>query len=324
MQHILALLIGFALDMLFGDPPALPHPIRLIGRFISVCERALYREDVSPSSQRVRGALLVIIVVGVSTSCTALLLWLCSLVNVWFATVIEGVICYWMLAAKQLRVESMGVHDALVQGSLDEARRRVSMIVGRDTEELDERGVAQAAVETVAENTSDGVVAPLIYMALFGAAGGVFYKAVNTLDSMVGYKNEKYRDFGTVAARLDDILNWIPARLSGVLMCISAWFLRMDAAGAWRIFLRDRLQHASPNSAHTEAACAGALGVQLGGSHHYFGKLVEKPSIGDDLHPICAEDILKANRLLYMTAFLALIVSLGIAWCVMLAWEVFA
>ena len=323
MQHVIALVIGFLLDMVLGDPPVLPHPVRLIGRFISACEKLLYRDNASPRSQFVCGTLLVIIVVGVSTAFTALLLWLCGLANIWFATVVEGIICYWMLATKQLKVESMKVHDALVNGTLDEARSCVSMIVGRDTESLSKEEVAQAAVETVAENTSDGSVAPLVFMALFGAAGGVFYKAVNTLDSMVGYKNDRYRHFGTFAARLDDVLNWIPARLAGVLMCISAWLLHMDAAGAWRIFLRDRLNHSSPNSAHTEAACAGALGIQLGGSHFYFGKLVEKPTIGDPMREICPDDIISANRLLYMTAILGLVVSLVIAWCVMLAWGVF-
>lgn len=324
VYHLIALIAGFLLDLLLGDPYWMPHPIRLIGRFVSAIERVLYKEGVSASSMRWRGAALVIIVTGMSTACAVALIWVCSMVNVWLATAAESVICYQMLATKQLKVESMKVHDALVAGSLDQARTNVGMIVGRDTADLDESEVAQAAVETVAENASDGVIAPLLFMAVFGAAGGVFYKSVNTMDSMVGYKNDRYRHFGTVAARLDDVLNWIPARVSGVLMCLAAAPVRLDAAGAWRIFKRDRKKHASPNSAYTEAACAGALGVQLGGSHYYFGKLVEKPTIGDALRPICAQDIVRANRLLYMTAFFGLVLCSCIAWCVMLCAGVFA
>ncbi|MDO4890130.1 MAG: adenosylcobinamide-phosphate synthase CbiB, partial [Coriobacteriaceae bacterium] len=190
------------------------------------------------------------------------------------------------------------------------ARTAVSMIVGRDTDALDERGVAKAAVETVAENTSDGVMAPLVFMAIGGAPLAVAYKAVNTMDSMVGYKNERYRHFGTAAARTDDVLNFIPARLAGVLMCLAAPIVGLDGAGAWRIFLRDRRRHSSPNSAHTEAACAGALGVQLAGGAYYFGEYVSKPTIGDAGRPVEADDIERANRLMCATAVLGLAVAL--------------
>lgn len=318
IYHLIALIVGFALDLLLGDPYWMPHPIRLIGRFISASERLLYKEGAPANSMRWRGVMLVIIVTGISTACAVALIWICSMVNIVLATAVESVICYQMLATKQLKVESMKVYDALATGSLEDARKQVGMIVGRDTAELDESEVAQAAVETVAENASDGVIAPLLFMAVFGAAGGVFYKSVNTMDSMVGYKNDRYRHFGTAAARFDDVLNWIPARVSGVLMCLAAAPVGLDAAAAWRIFKRDRKKHASPNSAYTEAACAGALNVQLGGSHYYFGKLVEKPTIGDNLRPICAEDIVRANRLLYMTAFFGLVLCSCIAWCVML------
>ena len=192
------------------------------------------------------------------------------------------------------------------------------MIVGRDTDRLDETGVAKAAVETVAENTSDGVIAPLLFLVLGGAPLGMLYKAANTMDSMVGYKNNQYLYYGRAAARLDDVLNWIPARLAGVLMCLGAVLCGYDGRGAWRIFLRDRKQHKSPNSAHTEAACAGALGVQLAGSNYYFGKLVEKPTIGDDLRAVEAFDIVRAGRLLYATAFLALFFFCGVPLLVML------
>ena len=252
-QHLMALAIGFALDLVVGDPHWLPHPIRLIGHLISGLERILRRAfPATPRGERIAGGVLVVLVCAISTACAIAL--------------------------------------------------------------LDEAGVTRAAVETVAENASDGVVAPLLFMAVGGAPLGVFYKAVNTMDSMVGYKNEKYRYFGTAAARFDDVLNFVPARLAGVLMVCAASLARLDAKGAWRIFLRDRRKHASPNSAHTEAACAGALDVALAGDAWYFGKLVEKPTIGDALRPVEPADIVRANRLLYATASLALVLCLALSW----------
>ena len=228
----------------------------------------------------------------------------------------ESIMCYEMLAAKSLRDESMKVCRELEKGRTEEARKAVSMIVGRDTANLTEEGIAKAAVETVAENTSDGVAAPMLFMALFGAPGGFFYKAVNTMDSMVGYHNETYEYFGKAAARLDDVMNWIPSRLSGLLMTEAAFLLGkkrgFDGKKAWKVFLRDRKNHKSPNSAQTEAVCAGALGLQLAGDAYYFGKLVKKPVIGDDRRKIQAGDIRRANQLMYVTAFLTLILSLGI------------
>lgn len=228
----------------------------------------------------------------------------------------EIIMCYEMLAARSLRDESMKVCRELEKGRTEEARKAVSMIVGRDTANLTEEGIAKAAVETVAENTSDGVAAPMLFMALFGAPGGFFYKAVNTMDSMVGYHNETYEYFGKAAARLDDVMNWIPSRLSGLLMTEAAFLLGkkrgFDGKKAWKVFLRDRKNHKSPNSAQTEAACAGALGLQLAGDAYYFGKLVKKPVIGDDRRKIQAGDIRRANQLMYVTAALTLILSLGI------------
>ena len=317
MQHLIALIVGFALDLAFGDPHWLPHPIRWIGHLISGCEKLLRRIfGDSPGAQRAAGGVLVILVAGISTTCAILVLWAASLVNIWLATAIESIMCYQMLATKQLKVESMRVYEALTSKTIEEARHAVQMIVGRDTESLNEEEVAKAAVETVAENASDGVIAPLLYMAVFGAAGAVFYKSENSMDSMVGYKKDAYRYFGTAAAKFDDVLSWIPARIAGVLMCAAAWFLRMDAKSAWRVFRRDRLKHSSPNSAHTEAACAGALGVQLGGDHLYFGKMVQKPTIGDWTRDVVPEDIVRANRLLYMTAGLGLIMGTAVSWCV--------
>ena len=315
MIHVAALVCGFALDALFGDPYAMPHIIRLIGKLIAWAERVLRAAFPStPRGERLAGAVLVAVVAGTSCGASALALWLAGLVSPLLAFVVESFVCYQMIAAKQLRIEAGRVHDALQGEGLAAARTAVSMIVGRDTAELDEAGVTRAAVETVAENTSDGVVAPLLFMALGGAPAGVLYKAVNTMDSMVGYVNDRYRYFGRAAARLDDVLNWIPARLTGTLMCLVAPLLGLDGRGAWRIFLRDRLRHASPNSAHPEAACAGALGVQLAGPASYFGVLHDKPTIGDPERPIEPEDIVRSNRLLTATSVAALLlfVALGI------------
>ena len=311
MQHVLAMAIGFALDLILGDPHSMPHPVRWIGSFIVALEAPLRRVfPETPAGERAAGVVLVVVVAGVSFGCALLVLWLCGLVNWWLALVVESLLCYWMLATKSLRDESMAVARELERGDLPAARRAVSMIVGRDTDRLDETGVAKAAVETVAENTSDGVIAPLFYMAIGGAPLAVLYKAVNTMDSMVGYKNDRYRHFGTAAAKTDDVLNFVPARLAGILMCLASPLVGMDGAGAWRIFRRDRLAHSSPNSAHTEAACAGALGVQLAGGSFYFGTFVEKPTIGDAHRAVECADIARANRLLYATAILGLLVCL--------------
>ena len=313
MQHVLAMAIGFALDLILGDPHSMPHPVRWIGSFIAALEAPLRRAfPKTPVGERLAGALLVLVVAGVSFGCALLVLWLCGLVNWWLALAVESLLCYWMLATRSLRDESMAVARELERGDLPAARRAVGMIVGRDTDRLDEQGVTKAAVETVAENTSDGVIAPLLYMAIGGAPLAVLYKAVNTMDSMVGYKNERYRHFGTAAARADDVLNFVPARVAGALMCLAAPLAGLDGAGAWRIFRRDRLAHASPNSAHTEAACAGALGVQLAGGSWYFGKYVDKPTIGDPSRPVEVADIARANRLLFATAALGLAVSLAL------------
>ena len=312
MQHVLAIAVGFVLDLVLGDPHGFPHPVRWMGALISRLEGPLRR--VFPATrfgERVAGAVLVVIVAGASFACAALLLWACGQLSWWLALAVESLLCYWMLATRALRDESMAVARELAAPDLPAARHAVSMIVGRDTERLDEEGVAKAAVETVAENTSDGVIAPLFYMALGGAPLAVLYKAVNTMDSMVGYKNERYRHFGTAAARLDDVLNFIPARIAGVLMCMAAPMVRLDGAGAWRVFRRDRLAHSSPNSAHTEAACAGALGVQLAGGNWYFGKYVDKPTIGDALRPVECADIARANRLLYASSVLGLLLALA-------------
>ena len=299
ISHLSALALGFCLDLLLGDPHWAPHPVRLIGHLIAALEKVLRR--LFPNTKNgllTAGVFLVVLVLGLSAGCTVLLLWLCGLVSPWLAFAVETVLCYQLLAARSLRDESMKVCRALEAGDLPGGRYAVSMIVGRDTDRLDETGVAKAAVETVAENASDGVIAPLIFLAIGGAPLGMLYKAANTMDSMVGYKNDRYLYFGRCAAKLDDVLNFIPARLAGALMCLAAPFAGLDEKEAWRIFRRDRKNHKSPNSAHTEAAAAGALHVQLAGSNYYFGKLVEKPTIGDDLRPVEPADIRRVNRLM--------------------------
>jgi adenosylcobinamide-phosphate synthase len=307
MVRVSILLAAFLLDAVVGDPYWLPHPIRWIGNLIGFLDRRLRKcFPASPTGELLGGTVMALIVLLVSFGCAALLLTLCKQVNFALYWAVSVLLCCYMLAPRSLTVESGKVQHALENGTLEEARHAVSMIVGRDTACLDRAGVARAAVETVAENTSDGVIAPLLFMALFGPVGGVVYKAVNTMDSMVGYQNERYQYWGRFAAKLDDLLNFLPARISGVLMCAAAVLLRMDGKQAWKIFCRDRMNHKSPNSAQTEAACAGALQLQLGGSNYYFGTLVEKPTIGDPVREVTPQDIGRANRLMYGTALLAL------------------
>ena len=318
--RLFALLLGFLLDLLLGDPRWLPHPIRAIGALIAGLEKVLRKIfPKNRSGQLAGGVALVILVLVLSGGFTLLVLWLCGKMGLWIRFLAETILCFQLLATRSLKGESMKVYKALKAGDLEGARYAVSMIVGRDTQCLDEAGVARAAVETVAENASDGVIAPLIFLAIGGAPLGMIYKAVNTMDSMVGYKNDQYLWFGRCAARLDDVVNFIPARLAGLLMCLGAGFSGFDAPNALRIFRRDRKNHKSPNSAHTEAAAAGALHIQLGGSNYYFGKLVEKPTIGDADHPVEPLDIARVNRLMYATAFLALVLCCGVPLLVTLA-----
>lgn len=308
-----ALLLGFCLDIFLGDPHWAPHPVRAIGALISELEKPLRRIfPKTKGGERCAGRVLVVMVIALSVGATVMLLFLSGRIHLWLRFGMETLLCYQLLATRSLRDESLKVYRALRDGTLEEARTAVSMIVGRDTEQLDQEGIAKAAVETVAENASDGVIAPLLCLALGGAPLGMLYKAVNTMDSMVGYQNDRYLNFGRCAALLDDLLNLIPARLAGVLMCLSAGAAGFDGRKAFRVFRRDRRCHKSPNSAHTEAACAGALCIQLAGSNWYGQKLVEKPTIGNPLRPVEKEDILRANRLMYATAFLSLMLFCGV------------
>ncbi len=309
MNITIGIIIGFLLDLLLGDPYWMPHPIRLIGNYIGWLDHKL-RVNVEEEKQKKMGFLLVVFVLLPVGIISGLLIWISDLVG--FSEIIMGIMSYQILAARCLQVESMKVWNALKNENIEQARYAVSMIVGRDTNVLDKTGITKAAVETVAENTSDGVIAPLFYLLIGGPVLGFLYKAVNTMDSMVGYKNETYIQFGYAAAKLDDIVNWIPSRLSALLMIAAAYLLKMDGGHAWKIWKRDRRKHASPNSAQTESVCAGALNIALAGDAVYFGKLVKKPIIGDGKREIETDDIRRANWLMYGAEIILLIIGIGI------------
>lgn len=319
--HIFAFIAGFVLDLLIGDPHFIPHPVRLIGSLISSLDKRLNCDAGYNSSEKKlnlikykRGMLLVFTVIFATFAISVIIIVAAYSINLYAGVIAEAVMTWQILATKCLRVESMRVYDALRTDGVDAGRRAVSMIVGRDTSVLDAAGVTRAAVETIAENTSDGVIAPMLYTAIGGPVLGFVYKAVNTMDSMLGYKNDKYMYFGRFAARLDDVVNFIPARISAYLMIAAAFIggRQFDGKNAYRIFKRDRFNHASPNSAQTESVCAGALRVQLAGDAVYFGKLVKKKYIGDGLREIEYEDIKRANRLMYITAFLCELLSVAV------------
>ncbi len=312
LENSQILLGAFALDLLLGDPLSRWHPVCLIGSLVSRVELVL-RRHIPPTRpwERFAGLLLAALVIGTSVGVTLLLemlaLELGECLNMPAIPILwEIIVCGFMLSTRSLVEHSTLVVRVLESGDLDGARLAVGRIVGRDTKELDESGILRATVETVAENFCDGVVAPMVFIFLAGAPGVVAFKVVSTLDSMVGYRNELYRYFGTVGARLDDILNFFPARLAGFLMILASPLVGLSGKGAFYIFFRDRKNHKSPNSAHTEAATAGALGVRLGGGGYYGGKYVEKPYIGDEKHEITLKDIKKTNQLVVVSALLLL------------------
>jgi len=327
LYHMIAFLAGFLLDLIWGDPYWMPHPIRLIGNLIGALDKRMMgdvpkrisgSEIPADSKERYakkehkKGVCLVWAVVLSTLAVSAAVIVVAYLIHPIAGVIVEGILTYYILATKCLKTESMKVYRELEKQDLEGARYAVSMIVGRDTESLDEIGVAKAAIETVAENTSDGVIAPMLYTAIGGPILGFVYKAINTMDSMVGYKNHRYRDFGTAAAKLDDVVNFLPARISAWLIIISCVFLGRDysAKNAHRIFKRDRYNHKSPNSAQTESASAGALGIQLAGPAVYFGELCDKPTIGDATRPVEPADIKRVNRLLYGAAVLSELICL--------------
>ena len=330
MKLIYAMILGFVMDLILGDPHRLIHPVQIIGWFIDKIKNGLLhliygcpmdqvleeKRERKVSAELFAGYILTLVIVLGTFFFMTGLLWAAGLVHPWLAFGLETWFIYRILATKSLKTESMKVYRKLKEGDLAGARKEISYLVGRDTQNLDESEIAKADVETIAENTADGIIAPLFFIALGGAPLGFAYKAVNTLDSMVAYRNEELIHIGHCPARLDDVCNFIPARLAAVMMILAAADLRFDVAGAIRIFKRDRFNHLSPNSAQTEAVAAGALGIQLGGTHDYFGKPVEKPTIGDDTRPVEYEDIRRTNQLLYVSAVLSLLVCCGITWVI--------
>ena len=317
MRILHSALLGFGLDLLLGDPPWLTprHPVVLMGRAIRALEKRLRaRFPKTRRGEQSAGFTLALLMTTGSYTLSKLTLRLLNAVSQPLALALEGIWCWQALAVRDLRVEAQRVETALEQEGLEAARRAVGRIVGRDTEELSPPGVARAAVETVAENFSDGVVAPLFYMLLGGAPLALCYKAVNTMDSMVGYKNERYLHFGRFPARLDDAANFLPSRLAALLLIAAAFLTGEDGAGAWRVWRRDRHRHESPNSAQCEAAMAGALGLRLCGPACYFGERHEKPWIGDERRKIVPSDIRRACRMEYAGSFLGMALMGVIRW----------
>ena len=310
LMSLAACAAGVLLDLLFGDPVWLYHPVRLIGNWISWGERQLRK--VCGTHLTAAGGVLWVLTAGMAFVIPFGLLALAGWIHPALRFLLETFWCFQILAAKCLASESRKVYDRLKARDLPGARKAVSMIVGRDTEKLTEEGVTKAAVETVAENTSDGVTAPLIYLLIGGAPLGFLYKAVNTMDSMLGYKNDRYLYFGRIPAKMDDVFNYIPARVTALLMTISAFLTGLDGKNAWKIYRRDRKKHASPNAAQTESVCARALGVRLAGDAVYFGKLYKKEFIGDALRSIEPEDIIRTGRLMYAAELLTLILGGGL------------
>ncbi|MBO4908739.1 MAG: cobalamin biosynthesis protein CobD [Lachnospiraceae bacterium] len=309
--HTTALICGILLDQIIGDPYFMPHPIRDIGRFIMVLEKKLLGEtkgveNRDPKGEKRRGILTWFIVILTTLLFSTLIVVGAYMINKYLGIVVESILTCYILAARSLCKESMAVSKELQKGDIPGARYKLSMIVGRDTAELSEEEIIKAAVETVSENTSDGVIAPLIYTAIGGPILGFLYKAVNTMDSMLGYKNDRFKDFGFFAAKADDVFNYLPSRISALFMIAGAFVLRLfsesyDPKGAAKIWKRDRLNHKSPNSAQTESVCAGALGLKLGGPHLYGGVMVDKPFIGDEKRHAEVRDVARSNALMFMT-----------------------
>ena len=308
MRLTIAIVIAYIMDLIIGDPRWMPHPVVYIGKLIAALEKQIRK---TVKSDKSGGLLLVVLVLLITGAVTYSIIFLAYKASLYLGLLVETLLMYQIFATKSLKTESMKVHDAL-EDSLGEGRMAVSYIVGRDTSELNEKEVIKATVETVAENTTDGVIAPIMFCAIGGAGLGMIYKAINTMDSMVGYKNEKYINFGTVAAKLDDVANYLSARISAVIMMLAAGMGNMDWKNAIKIFKRDRYNHKSPNSAQTEAVCAGALGIQLAGDAYYFGKLNEEATIGDKTREIEKNDIKKSIKLMYISSGIALAICVAI------------
>lgn len=301
------------LDIFMGDPYWFPHPVRLIGLYIRGFEGFVRRLVKSPVSLKIMGILLTISTVAVFYLIPYYLLKIAYAYNIYAFHILNIVLMYTCLAAKCLAGEGIKIYKQLEKGDLPAARKATSYIVGRDTDNLDDAQITRAVVETIAENSSDGVIAPLFYMLLGGAPLAMAYKAVNTLDSMVGYKNERYIDFGWASAKFDDLVNYIPARLTSILISLAALVMGMDFRGSLETIKRDGRNHSSPNSGYPEAAVAGAIGVQLGGTNNYFGKPVYKPTIGKASRSLGKTDIIRTIRLMY-GAYIAAIIIYGMVY----------
>lgn len=312
--HMIALFIGYLFDLLIGDPHGIPHPVVAIGKLISVIEKKLLNTESTPKKKFYLGLFMCITVIIITMLFTTAVTVGAYLINPYLGIATEAVLICYLLAARCLQKESMKIYKDVADEDINKARRDLSMIVGRDTDRLDDKGILRATVETVAENTSDGVIAPLIYASIAGPILGLTYKAVNTMDSMVGYHNERYEDFGKCAAKLDDVVNFIPSRLSALFLIFASAILKMSDKAyspimAFKIWKRDRLNHKSPNSAQTESTVAGSLGLKLGGPSFYGGVLSDKPYIGDGIKEIEKEDIVRSCRLMFTAQFLVLMVS---------------
>lgn len=311
MKICAAIVLGFLLDLWLADPAWMPHPVVIMGKCITGLEKFLRaRFPATPEGERAAGRVLAVVLPVGTLLLTAAVCVVANRLHPLLGLAVQTIWCWQALAVKGLAVESRRVYGCLAAEDLPGARKAVARIVGRDTQNLTEEGVTKAAIETVAENFSDGVIAPLVYMLIGGAPLALCYKAINTMDSMVGYKNQRYLHFGRAAARLDDAANFLPSRLAALFWILAAALAGQDGKNAWRIWRRDRRNHASPNSAQTESACAGALGVQLAGPAYYFGEYYDKPTIGDARRAVEPQDILRANRMLFAGAFAALLVGL--------------
>ena len=299
------LTIGFILDLLIGDPNNPFHPVRGIGLLASKLE-TIFRKLLK-NSLKIAGLIVWMITIILTFAITYGIIFVCMKINKYLGIIVQGIIIYFCISAKGLVVEGYKVIKYLNEGNIEKSRKQLSYIVGRDTESLDSKEITRAVIETIAENMSDGVIAPILFAGIFGAAGSMAYKAVNTMETMFGYKNEKYIKFGYFPAKLDDLFNYIPARVTGIFIIISSFFLKRDYKNSFKIYKRDRYNHTSPNSAHPEAAMAGALDIQLGGANYYFGKIVEKPVIGDKIKEIEINDVKKTAEILYLSAVMGFI-----------------
>ncbi|MCC0641407.1 MULTISPECIES: adenosylcobinamide-phosphate synthase CbiB [unclassified Clostridioides] len=306
-MNILSIYIGYITDLIVGDPYSFPHPVRSIGKLINLIQGIIRKASKNEKQLKIGGFILWFVTVGITYLATYVIVKLCSF-NVLLSTVVNGFIIYTTLATKCLKDEAVKIYDVLKTGDIEKSRIQLSYIVGRDTTNLSEPEIIRATVETVAENTVDGIISPMLYAFIGGAPLAMAYKAINTLDSTVGYKNEKYKDIGFASAKIDDIANYIPARISVILMTVGSFFLGYNYKNCFKISIRDRKNHKSPNCAFSEGAVSGALGIQLGGTNVYFGKKVDKPTIGDKIREIDIEDIIKTNKIMYASSLTSILV----------------